>query len=290
MNFALVALLILFGTHPLPARGESSDPADAALSQAPSGPESGDEDLQARVTRLKGTVYLHLEGRPDDEFIKAELNAPLESGDMVRTGTDGSAELTVDGHTVVQVSPNSDFVVDSLDPEETVFHVGVGKISVMTDTLPPDRHMEFETPLAVAVAGASQFGISYEEGTGSSFAVFGGAPISVRSNGGSEVVLGPNEGMNVPPGGNPAPPNKLKPSAIRGYHVVFLRRRFEYQREHWRVYEWRRWRRFRTRLAHRRRIKARRLAHVRASHRRRTYGHLNKRRAERRHRRHQKKR
>src|SRR5271155_5590282 len=101
MHYALLALLFSFGAPPLSAQGRSADQAPAVSSQPPSGSETGDEDLQALLTQLKGTVYVHLEGQAGDEFIKAELNAPLEAGDMVRTGTDGSAELTIDGHSVV---------------------------------------------------------------------------------------------------------------------------------------------------------------------------------------------
>ena len=84
----------------LAAQTEAAPPPKAAPQAAEEGEGAG-EEREARLTRVDGAVYVHTADQAEGEFVKAEAGMPLEDGDLVRTGSDGSAEVTLDGESEI---------------------------------------------------------------------------------------------------------------------------------------------------------------------------------------------
>ena len=89
-------------------------------------------DGEARLLAVDGTVMLHPHNRPEGEFSAAEADESLEDGDGVRTGADGTAEVSLDGQSLIEVGPDSYFIAKSLAPERTLFQLSFGHLIAKT--------------------------------------------------------------------------------------------------------------------------------------------------------------
>ena len=247
-----------------------------AADQSP--PES--DDREARLTTVEGTVYVHLHGQPDGEFIAAEADAPVEEGDLVRTGTDGRAEVTLDGETVIEMSPNTDFLVNSLAQEQTEFHVGIGAIVAKIKTLLAGRAMRFTTVSAVAAVRGTELGVSQAgDDSPARIGVFDEGHVSVTTpKGGGEVKLGPGQETDVARGAAPGAPGALRAFAPARERMQALRRRQAFMRLNWRPRALEQRQALRRALAQRRSVRADQLRNVRADIARRRYARQQQRR------------
>jgi|GEM_PF-1031909 hypothetical protein len=179
--------------------------------------ETNDSDNRdVRLTRVEGTVYVHLLGQPDGQFAPAEANAALEEGDEIRTGQDGTAEVAMDGESVIEVQPGSDFTVGSLAPAHTEFHLGLGALIAKLKSLLPSQQMRFDTPTAVAAVRGTELGLSQEENQPGHVGVFDEGHVAVSGvNGGGEVTVGPGQETELREGAAPALPHPLRALSAR---------------------------------------------------------------------------
>ncbi|MBI3552227.1 MAG: FecR domain-containing protein [Elusimicrobia bacterium] len=235
-----------------------------------------DADREARLTSVEGTVYLHLHDHQEGEFIPAEADATIEDGDMIRTGEDGTAEFTLDGESVISISPNSDFIVNSLAPEHTEFHVGIGSILAKIKHLLDGQSMEFHTPTAVAAVRGTELAVSQEgDDQPARVGVFDEGQVAVTAVGGKESAqLGPGQELEV---------HKDKalgqPATLR--HFAGSRRRFEFVRhragevsKNWTRRDAKLRREWRQRLRSKQTVRGGHLKGVRRQMQGRKYGHL----------------
>ena len=196
----------------------------AALALASAAYSSDAREL--RVTRVEGTVYLHLHDHPEGDFIPAEEGTPMEEGDHVRTGTDGTAELAIDGDSVIELAPNSDFIVNSLAAQRTEFHLGIGSFMAKIKTLLKGRRMEFHTQTAVAAVRGTELAVSQEEDQPTRVGVFDEGHVSVRTQGQrKEVAVGPGEETSISRGQPPAVAGPLKAMLAHRQRFEGVRRR-----------------------------------------------------------------
>lgn len=225
------------------------------------------EPLEARITRMDGTVYVHLHDHPEGEFIPAETGTSLEEGDHVRTGSDGTAELSLDGDSLIEVSPDSDFTVASLAPEHASFQLGWGRLMAKIRTLLPSQRMEFSTPTAVAAVRGTELAVAQAEGQPAHVGVFDEGHVSVTSpqGGAGAVMVGPGQETEVATGRRPARVHALRVLSAQRGRMAWIRRRGPEVRREWqrRTPEERRARR--EVLKQRQRIRAKDLKNVRAS-------------------------
>lgn len=200
------ALAALTGTGVLWAQ----DPAPAAAGAA--------AEREARLTQVDGTVYIHLHDQDDDQFVRAQADAGVEAGDMIRTGDDGTAELTLDGQSVIEINPNSDFIVNSLAPEQTEFYVGIGSILAKIKHLVEGESMEYHTPTAVAAVRGTELGVSQEPGDQvAHVGVFDEGRVAVSlPSGGQPTQIGPGQELALQKGrpqASPRPSSSSRPAA-----------------------------------------------------------------------------
>jgi hypothetical protein len=72
------------------------------------------EEREARLTRAEGPVTLQAEDGEGPVALAEGQDMPLAAGDRVTTGPDGAAEIVLDGETVMDLGPGSDFTLTSL--------------------------------------------------------------------------------------------------------------------------------------------------------------------------------
>jgi hypothetical protein len=197
-----------------------------AQDQAPAGGVAAAE-REARLTQVDGTVYIHLHDQDDDQFVRAQADAGVETGDMIRTGDDGSTELTLDGQSVIEINPNSDFIVNSLAPERTEFYVGIGSILAKIKHLVEGESMEYRTPTAVASVRGTELGVSQEPGDQvAHVGVFDEGKVSVSlPTGGQPTQIGPGQEVALQKGRPLGQPTALKQFANSSKRMAFTRTR-----------------------------------------------------------------
>lgn len=159
-----VAALWLFGA--LLAAQQGFPPYGAAPPDAPQD-QTDSADLEhgvARVSFLGGDV--NLQRGDSSDLVAAVVNAPLLSRDRLQTATNSSAEVQLDGSTVVRLAQNTDVGFADLQFGHARLQFGTGTIlfRILRET---QLQTEIETPsVAIHPLGAADLRVSvFENGT-----------------------------------------------------------------------------------------------------------------------------
>ena len=118
----------------------------------------------AKITSLVGQVEWLKSG--SDKCQACSEGQPLSEGDKIRTGTDGQATLTLDEGSTIQLSPGSEFTIQSLAKEsaseqlESVLALMKGKLKAQVTPLKQGSKFEIETPAMVAAVRGTTFNIA----------------------------------------------------------------------------------------------------------------------------------
>ena len=118
---------------------------------------------QADLTGATGQVEWLKAGTSD--WQTASLNQKLESGDKIRTGENGSATLTLDDGSTIQVAPGSEFSIQTLTKDsasaemQTVLAVLKGRVRSQVTPMQPGSSFEIETPILVASVLGTTFNV-----------------------------------------------------------------------------------------------------------------------------------
>jgi hypothetical protein len=262
------------------AFAQSSDVPSDSDASAPQDESTAAQERQAVLARVEGTVYVHIHEHPEGEFVEAELNAPLAAGDLVRTGSDGSAEIALDGESVVDLAPNSDFLVTSLDPAQTEFHLGFGSLVAKLKSLTSGEGMTFRTSNAVAAVRGTELGVAHDgDDQPSRFGVFDEGRVAVQSEGSEgSVMLNPGEETQAQKGARPPQAHALRSFVPARERLAAARVRLDTYRKAWVRRSPQQLRNQRRRLQRLKRIQSGRLRNVSPQLRARRYAHLEKRR------------
>src|SRR5574341_16789 len=142
--------LLLAGCRTPGAGTATSGPAGGAEEGSPA-VEAGPRT--ASLVSVEGAVEIQPAG--ETEFSAASAGTPLNPGDSIRTGADGTATIDLDGTTTVVVSENSTFTLDTLEGDTaspiTRLLLNIGQIFTFHEgQLPQDATFEVETPAGVA--------------------------------------------------------------------------------------------------------------------------------------------
>ena len=119
---------------------------------------------EAKITTLVGQVEWMKSG--SDQWQACSEGQPLSEGDKIRTGTDGQATLTLDEGSTIQLSPGSEFTLQSLAKEsaneqlESILALMKGKLRAQVTPLKPGSKFEIETPAMVAAVRGTIFNVS----------------------------------------------------------------------------------------------------------------------------------
>ena len=193
------------------------------------------EDIEARLTKVEGTVYIHTSQQKEGEFIKAEADIPLASGDLVRTGTDGRAEVAFEGNSILQLDNGTDFIVNSLQPAHTEAYLGIGSLIAKLQKLLTGRSLSFRTPTAVASVRGTELAVSQEDSDKPTrIGVFDEGQVAVSSlKGGRQVLLKPGQETSVTQGKPPEKPKPLATFAPQKQAIQQVRQRVEAVKKTW---------------------------------------------------------
>ncbi len=142
----------------------------------------------AVADKLSGRVEVQRSGRGD--FTALAVNAPIKTGDVIRSGADGTAEFKWLDGTRLKVTPNTQLSVKKAvhnmmkKADQTEFQLTAGKVFIrIMKALTPASKFAVETPTAVAAVRGTIFSVEVTGGK-TKVAVFKGQ-VKVTSGAGA---------------------------------------------------------------------------------------------------------
>jgi len=168
--------------------------------------------MQGTATFVKGDVVVRDKDAAGWRLLA--LHDPVIQGSRVRTGPDGSAELSFEDSSSLLLRPNTELTVTTLRSEQAGFikrfFLDIGRIvskAVKRENV--SSRLEIETATAVAGTRGTRFGLTVLEDRTTRAEVQEGA-IGVSAMG-KEVEVREGEGTVVKQGMQPAAPSRLLP-------------------------------------------------------------------------------
>ena len=184
--------------------------ASAAVAPA-LGQDSASDHWDARVTAVSGEVVVHPAGGGDD--LAAETGMALEEGDRVATSSDSTAEIALDGGSLIALRESSDFTLENTSKDASIFSLSLGSILAKIEKL-GSRSLSVRSPTSVAAVRGTEFGVDVEAGR-SHVGVFDEGRVEVRGDAGAAEVLTANQETSIARGEPPAKAAPLKRFAAR---------------------------------------------------------------------------
>lgn len=150
--------------------------------------------LQATEIRLldrTGSVYVHLAGTPDEDLVEAPAQSSLDEGDQVITGKYSTARLLMDGQSIIELGPQSDFTIKKLEGPSFDFFLAGGRFLAKIKSLMESKKvMNVRTPVAVAAVRGTELGIIYDDEKGlNDVCVFDEGEVAVESTSTGQTVV-----------------------------------------------------------------------------------------------------
>ncbi len=177
---------------------------------------AADDGWDARLGRVDGRVKIIAGDAVDGEGAAAcEAGLPLEQGDRIQVGRGGSAEVVLDGRSVIALDENSDFTLTALSRARSRFTLALGSLLAKIQKLGEQR-LSVRAPAAVAAVRGTEFGVSVAADNAADVGVFEEGRVEVRGADGGLVVLGPGQESRAAFGAEPGRAARL---------TVFSRRR-----------------------------------------------------------------
>lgn len=168
-------------------------------------------DWEARLTQASGEVTVYTAQSP--EGLPAEEDMPLEAGDRVSTGKNGSAEVALaQGAHLIALRPSSDFTLTSVSRASTEFGLSLGSLLARIQKLAAGYSMRVRTPAAVAAVRGTEFGVEVlpENSEETHVAVFDEGQVEVSGEKGPAERLISNQETRVVRGRPPLPAYGLR--------------------------------------------------------------------------------
>ncbi|MBI3554610.1 MAG: FecR domain-containing protein [Elusimicrobia bacterium] len=199
-------------------------------------PAAQEESWDARLADVKGDVQIFEGG--GEQGLPAEKDMPVNEGDRLLLGADGSADLTLDGGSLIHLSANTDFTVGQLDRKSTAFKLAFGTFLAKIEKLLSAQSLIVQTPTAVAAVRGTEFGVEVDKESPDEahVGVFDEGKVEVKGeSGGSEILIGGQE-TKVVKGQAPARAYQLSRLARhRSYMRGVLKKRLSGWRKRWKA-------------------------------------------------------
>jgi hypothetical protein len=156
---------------------------------------------------------------------------PLGEGDRVTVGDGGSADLSLDGGSIIHLGPNTDFTLAKTGRGQTEFVLAFGTFLAKIQKLLDGQQMSVHSPTAVAAVRGTEFGVDVDPlNTGESHVgVFDEGRVEVRGDSGEARTLQSGQETKVSRGQAPLAAHPLERFAR---HREFMRSRM---RARWRA-------------------------------------------------------
>lgn len=209
----------------------------AALSLTPSPllAQGDTESWEARLTQSQGSVTVYT--AEEAQGVPGEKEMPLEAGDRVSTGEDGSAELALDGLHLIVLQSNSDFTLTDTRRTKTEFKLNLGNILAKIQSLLADQNVRVRTPTAVASVRGTEFGVEIppDAPDETHIGVFDEGKVEVEGGAGPPEILKANQETRVLRGASPVPAYQLTRFAPQRRFMKGLGKRAQKVRKAWRA-------------------------------------------------------
>lgn len=181
--------------------------APLALLLASAAPVLAQDKWDARLGAVTGDVTVFAaDGSPE---VSGEADMPLEQGDRVVVGEGGSAEVSLDGGSLISVREKSEFQLEKTDKAESSFFLSVGALLAKIQKL-GNQNLRVRTPTAVAAVRGTEFGVEVD-GESSHVGVFDEGKVEVTGDaGGAPELLISNQETAVVKGQAPAHAAQIK--------------------------------------------------------------------------------
>lgn len=122
------------------------------------------QNWDARLKSVSGTVSVKSAGSDTWSQLDAGSEMPLDSGDSLKTGSDGAAELCLDDKGVFYINRNTELEVTSIDQSDTSFSLKLGSLAAKVKHFLGDRlKMQVRTPSAVCAVRGTEFAVEYSQ-------------------------------------------------------------------------------------------------------------------------------
>jgi hypothetical protein len=192
--------------------------------------DSGDR-WDARVTAVTGEVVVHPAGGGDE--VAADEGMPLEEGDRIVTSADSTAEISLDGGSLIALSADSDFTLENTRKDASIFSLTLGSLLAKIQKL-GTQSLSVRSPTSVAAVRGTEFAVDVE-GEQSHVGVFDEGRVEVKSQAGGTEVLTPNQETSVARGQAPRKAAPLRRFAARRALMLAHVRRLAVVRRTWKA-------------------------------------------------------
>jgi hypothetical protein len=155
--------------------------------------DSGSGHWDARLTAVTGEVLVHPAGGGDE--VDGEAGLPLEEGDRVTTAPGASAEIALDGASLIAVRESSDFTLENTQKSASIFSLSLGSILAKIQKL-GSQNLSVRSPSSVAAVRGTEFAVDVELGA-SHVGVFDEGRVEVQGLTGRATVLTPSQETSV---------------------------------------------------------------------------------------------
>jgi hypothetical protein len=132
-----------------------------------------------RIERISGNVKV-ISAEGEEKDLKNNYQYPLESGDIIKTGYDGSAMIYIDNIAAMKLDRNSEFEITD-NSNEPVFSLNFGSlISKVEKFVKKKIQFKIKTIQAVCAIRGTEFAVEHSKLSGESiFAVFDEGELSI---------------------------------------------------------------------------------------------------------------
>jgi len=186
------------------------------------------QNWDGRLKSFSGTVSVKTASGTEWSQVTEEI--PLEAGDLIRTGSDGTAELYLDDKGAFFVGRNTELEVSSLEQSNTSFSLAFGSLVAKVKHLLSDKFkMQVRTPTAVCAVRGTEFAVEYSRlGKDTGVAVFDEGrvavtPLDEAGAPGTEQLLEKNTELSLVPSQKRFRPAPLARMARHRGQVAALR-------------------------------------------------------------------
>jgi hypothetical protein len=157
----------------------------------------------ARFTSLEGNIKVKAVGT--FEWVTADKNVVLKRGDLVKTGSGSTAEISFFDGTVVSVRPESLITIEETSENavtkerRVAWHISSGEVTFNAPKRTAEGSTEITTPLTrVSTQAEAEGAIGVKETGESDLRIFRGQSVNVEmTKTGEKLVLASNEAIKI---------------------------------------------------------------------------------------------
>jgi hypothetical protein len=184
---------------------EVGDPIEFSVDgwTPPSKPDT-EENFEHRtyIKSYKGKVKVKKAG---GNWIDVEINMELEIGDMVKTLSDGKAEIVLKGAAIVKVKPDTEFVIpeDKANTEKKVGFIKMVKGFLWARAKKEENSLKVATPNAICGVRGTEFEVAFKDNI-TCVTVMEGTVWLAEAEGLKEHIITAGQNACIPDGGHNA--------------------------------------------------------------------------------------